>query len=75
MYAPRIPMLIICKPPISRIKIMIDGTPAKSFVGSNDQMGATREVWFIHGSYLYEITTYKGFDQLLDPILQSWKFI
>jgi hypothetical protein len=40
-------------------EIMVDGTPAKSFIGYNDQMGATREVWFIHGGYLYEITTYR----------------
>ena len=55
--------------------ITIDGTPAKSFFGYNDQMGDTREVWFIHGGYLYEVTTYKPLDTWLTPILQTWKFL
>jgi hypothetical protein len=55
--------------------VMVDGTPATSFVGYNDQMGDTREVWFIRGGYLYEVTTFKGFEAELDTILQSWHFI
>ena len=39
-------------------EIMVDGAPANSFFGYNDQMGDTREVWFIHGGYLHEVTTY-----------------
>jgi hypothetical protein len=53
----------------------VDRTPAKSFFGYNDQMGDTREVWFIHGGFLYEVTTYKPLDAWLTAILQSWKFI
>ena len=55
--------------------IAVDGMPAKSFFGYNDQMGDTREVWFIHGGFLYEVTTYKPLDTWLTAILQSWKFI
>jgi hypothetical protein len=55
--------------------IMVDGAPAKSFSGYNDAMDATREVWFIRGGYLYEVTTYKGFDDQLTEALQSWKFL
>ena len=55
--------------------ITIDGTPAKSFFGYNDQMGNTREVWFIHGGYLYEVTTYKPLAPWLTEILQTWKFL
>lgn len=54
---------------------MIDGTPAKSFFGYNDQMGDTWEVWFIHGGFLYEVTTDKQLDAWLTPILQTRKFI
>ena len=34
-----------------------------------------REVWFIHGGYLYEVTTYKELDTWLGSIMQTWKFI
>jgi hypothetical protein len=55
-------------------EITVDGAPAKSFYGYNDDMGDTREVWFIRNGYLYEVTTYLGFADELIPILQSWKF-
>jgi hypothetical protein len=32
------------------------------FFGSNSAMGDTREIWFIHGGFLYEVTTYKELD-------------
>jgi len=44
------------------------------FFGNNDVMGDTREVWFIHGGYLYEVTTYKPLETLLSQIIQSWTF-
>jgi len=53
----------------------VDGVPAKSFVGYNDQMGTTSEVWFIHNGFLYELTTYKGFHAWLTQAAQSWQFI
>ena len=46
---------------------VVDGTPAKSFFGYNDQMGDTWEVWFIHGGFLYEVTTYKPLARLAHP--------
>ena len=54
---------------------VVDGTPAKTFFGYNDHMGNTREVWFIHGGFLYEVTTYKPLSAWLPEILQTWKFI
>lgn len=51
--------------------ITIDGVPAQSFFGYNDQTGDTREAWFIHGGYLYGVTTYKPPDAWLTPILQT----
>jgi putative ABC transport system substrate-binding protein len=29
------------------MEVMVDGTPSKSFIGYNDQMGDTREVWLL----------------------------
>ena len=55
--------------------IAIDGAPAKIFFGKNNQMGETREVWFIHGGFLYEVTTYKALDSWLGDIMITWKFI
>jgi hypothetical protein len=37
-------------------------------------MGDTREVWFIKGGFLYEVTTYKQLDTWLAQILQTWQF-
>ena len=54
--------------------IVIDGTHATMFFGKNAIMGDTREVWFIHGAYLYEVTTYKELDTWLAAIMQTWKF-
>ena len=51
------------------------GTRATMFFGHNTSMGDTREVWFIHGGYLFEVTTYKTFDVWLAGIMQSWQFL
>lgn len=53
----------------------IDGVPAKTFVGYNDQMGMTNEIWFIHGGFLYEVTTYQSSAAWLRDILRTWRFI
>ncbi len=55
--------------------ISIGGVPAKIFYGHNDQMGDTREVWFIRNGYLYEVTGYKALDTWLADIMTTWKFI
>jgi hypothetical protein len=52
----------------------IDGAPATMFYGNNSIMGDTREIWFIHGGFLYEVTTYKQLDSWLAPIMQTWQF-
>jgi hypothetical protein len=44
------------------------------FFGSNSVMGDTREIWFTHGGFLYEVTTYKELDSWLAPIMQTWQF-
>jgi len=54
---------------------IVDGVQGTMFFGSNDVMGDTREAWFIHNGYLYEVATYKPLDTLLQQIIQSWKFL
>lgn len=54
--------------------IWVDGTPAIMFYGENGIMGETREVWFIRNGFLYEVTTYKEFDDWLAGIMATWKF-
>lgn len=55
--------------------ITIDGVTAASFYSTDSTLGDTREIWFINNGYLYEITTLKSLEPLLDTIMQSWKFI
>jgi hypothetical protein len=40
------------------------------FYGNNSIVGDTCEIWFIHGGFLYEVTTYKELDSWLSPIMQ-----
>jgi hypothetical protein len=54
--------------------VTIDSVPATMFYGSNSVMGDTREIWFIHDGFLYEVTTYKQLDSWLAPIMQTWHF-
>ena len=57
------------------VDIMIDGIRGNMFFSTNSLMGETREVWFIKGGFLYEVTTYKELDAWISGIMQSWKFI
>ena len=57
------------------LNIMIDGALGASFYGENALLGETAEVWFIHGGYLYEITTLKPLAPWLSDIIQTWKFL
>ena len=59
----------------SPIEIQVDDASGIMFFGENAIMGDTREVWFIHGGYLYEVTTYKELDTWLGGIMRTWKFI
>ena len=45
--------------------VFIGGTAATMFFSTNAVMGDTREVWFIRGGFLYEVTTYKELDTWL----------
>lgn len=55
--------------------MQIAGVPGTTFVGFDARMGQTREVWFIHDHFLFEVTTYKQLEPWLSEILTTWRFI
>jgi hypothetical protein len=55
--------------------VAIDGVPATSFYNTDPTLSDTAEVWFLHGGYLYEVTTFKSEAVWLSDIMGSWKFI
>jgi hypothetical protein len=55
--------------------VIIDGTQGTMFFGNNSVMGDTREVWFIRGGFLYEVTTNKELDTWLAGVMRTWKLI
>lgn len=59
----------------SPVDVIIGGTRATAFFSTNSIMGDTREVWFIKGGVLYEVTTYKELDTWLGQIMQNWIFL
>ena len=48
---------------------------AVTFNSYDQALGETREVWFIHDGYLFEVTTFKGVGDWFAPIMQTWRFI
>ncbi len=55
--------------------VFIDGVRGTMFLSTNSVMGDTREVWFIRGGYLYEVTTYRELDNWLAQIMKTWVFV
>lgn len=45
-----------------------------AFIGKGTDFGTSREVWFVFGRTLYQISTYIELDELLKNILRTWKF-
>jgi hypothetical protein len=56
-------------------EVTVDGARGSAFFSQNLIMGETREVWFIHDGFLYEISTYKDLDLWLASIMKTWEFI
>jgi hypothetical protein len=55
--------------------ITIDGAAGATFNSTDVALGETREIWFVHGGYLYEVTTLQPLEAWFDPIMSTWKFI
>lgn len=56
------------------VNITIDGTSATEFQSTNQAMGTTREIWFLHGGLLYEVTAPLPLDSWLTGIMKTWVF-
>ena len=55
-------------------EILVGGERALSFTSQDDLGGETREIWLVHGGFLYQIKGYKNFEEELLEILNTWKF-
>ena len=53
----------------------VDGATGAAFYSENALIGETREIWFIHDSFLFEVTAPRGLDTWLAGIMQTWEFI
>ena len=52
-----------------------DGILATVFWSESSLIGRTREIWFTHGGYLYEVTGYASQDALLAQVLGTLTFV
>ena len=66
-----IPDMVIEEP---QEAVLADGTHALLFWSKEEGSGKTREVWIIHGAYLYEVSALANMDSLLARIMGTWKF-
>lgn len=55
--------------------ITIDGALGTFFYGAHPTLGETREAWFIHAGYLFEVSAPKAFDVHLGETMRTWQFI
>ena len=55
--------------------VSIDGVAATSFYGSNEMLGDTAEIWFIHDGYLFETTAPKPLASWFSQIMTTWSFL
>ena len=44
------------------------------FLSTSPSFGKTREIWFVYGGFLYQVTTYEGADAFIGPILDTLEF-
>ena len=54
--------------------VLSNGTNALAFWSNGGVLGEMREVWFLHGGYLYEVTAYASLDSWLAGIMQTLEF-
>jgi len=55
--------------------VTLDGAAGVVFESEDVALGQTYEVWVLHFPFLFEITTLKGQEQLLQSVLNTWEFI
>lgn len=54
--------------------ILSDGIVALIFISSDPTIGETREVWFVKGGYLYQVSTFAYLDSWLAGVMSTWRF-
>jgi hypothetical protein len=62
---------------IEKVEAVEIGSAGKglAFISDNEAFGGqSREVWFVHGGFLYQISTYSHLDPLIQSVLNTWKF-
>ena len=56
-------------------EIMVDGATGAAFYSRHLLLGETREMWFIHNGFLFEVTAPRLLDMWLANIVQTWEFL
>lgn len=56
-------------------EFQVDGVTANAFHSEDALLGETSEVWFVYDGYLYEMTTLKSQETLLEDVIGNWEFI
>ena len=44
------------------------------FFSKDESVGKTREVWFVHDEFLYQVTGHADLDSLIGQVMDSMKF-
>lgn len=55
--------------------ILVGGATGAAFYSTNPTLGETREIWFVHGGFLFEATTLEPLETWFDNILRTWEFL
>jgi len=55
--------------------VTVDGATGAAFYSYDARLGDTYEVWFIHGNYLYELTTLKPLAPQMQERLATWEWL
>lgn len=54
--------------------VSVGNITAASFMGQDESLGQTYEVWLVYNKHLYQILSYASQKDLVDKILETWKF-
>ncbi len=60
---------------VAEQKVKIGGEDALVFLSQDPSLGATREAWFIHVNFLFQISAQQEFDETLSRIMATFKFL
>ncbi len=51
-----------------------DEENALSFDAESEAFGESAEIWFVHEKTLYQASTYRGQEELLEKVVETWRF-